>query len=175
MVHLKELGLLLCDSIINGSGGLKSEGLESLILPTTETFIEMSRAELMELARSISLSNTSPGQRRADDCHWARVFGAVALSYARGGDLSVVAVLVQAAAHLGLRGPWLADAEEYILDQQQADGSFGLLASELASLQNDATVSEALLRLTVECLWALAETTALSGGRHNTTPSNQAD
>ncbi|MBV7326978.1 hypothetical protein KFU94_01690 [Chloroflexi bacterium TSY] len=163
MVALRQLGLLLCKRILGNPSGPKCESLGAVNLPTTAAFVEMSRVEILELAQTISLSGTGPWQdQEARSRHFARTWGAVALSYARVGDLSVVAALVRAAAHLGLGDPWLVDAEEYLLDQQQADGSFGFLASELALLQDDATVPEALLRLTVEILWALAETAALT-------------
>lgn len=155
---LRKLGLSLCEQICTDSGRATTTGSKSVRLPKPATFIGMSRSKILALARAISLSN--PKAWRMEDVDrrlWAQVFGGIALSYARVGDLSAVAVLVRAAAHLGLSDPWLTEAETYMLDQQRPDGCFGLIMPELALLQNDILVSDLLLRLTVEVLWALAE------------------
>jgi hypothetical protein len=160
---LRDLGLLLCDRIRYGVGGPKaSSGPEAVRLPRMANFIRMSRSEILEITGVVTLRsrnawNVSETRRRV----WSRVFGCVALSYARVGDLLTVAALVRAAAHLGQTGDWLDEAEMYILDQQQPNGSFGLLGSEFTLLQNAVTARHAVLRLTVEVLWALAETDGL--------------
>jgi hypothetical protein len=51
-------------------------------------------------------------------------------------------------------------AAEYLLDQQQPDGSFGLISEELISVETEEKRQEAVLRITVEVLWALAEINA---------------
>ena len=159
MQALRDLGLLLCDRIRSGCGGPRVSGFGAVRLPNTATFVGLNRSETLELAQIISLSPQFAWRlSTVSKGHWAQVFGGVALSYARLGDLATVAALVRAGAYLGLRGHWLDEAEMYILDQQRPDGSFGLLASELALLQADLVAPYAVLRLTVEVLWALGET-----------------
>ena len=163
MIALQQLGLLLCQHISEGSCLQIDAGSEPVQLPSPAVFVTMSRDKILALTRSISLSNPSSWNARGMyRHHWTQLFGGVALSYAQEGDLPIVAALVRAASYLGLTGSWLIDAETYMLDQQQPDGHFGLLGAELALLKNDVSASEAMLSLTVEVLWALAETGALA-------------
>ena len=119
----------------------------------------MDRKEILALTNDISLSsqntllNNAVGQKE-----WAQIFGGIALSFAYFGDISVVAALVRAAASLNLKGTTLLEAQDYLLDQQQPDGTFGLFARELKQLQSETKSTEDVrLRLTVEVLWALAQ------------------
>jgi hypothetical protein len=88
------------------------------------------------------------------------MLGGIALSYARDGDLVVVAALLRVSAHVELQGPWLTEALGHLLDQQHSDGSFGLLAPELALSGDPGGQPRVAHRLTVEVLWALAEVAA---------------
>jgi hypothetical protein len=98
-------------------------------------------------------------------CSWAELFGGLAASYARSGDVAVVAALVRAAAHLGLADPWLDEAQAYMLDQQAIAGWFGLLSRELARVQADRGSHEDVrLRLTVEVVWAICAVVAARRG-----------
>jgi hypothetical protein len=120
--------------------------------------MDMTRRRLLSLAQSIALSDEWIGPDGSWDREsWARVLGATALSYARTGDSSLVAALVRAAARMRLRGDWLAAAQTYVLDQQQPDGSFGLVLPELAVMRHTDARARVALRLTAENLWALAE------------------
>lgn len=105
---------------------------------------------------AVSRPETLPeeaSQRRG----WAELLGALAVSYARSGDVAVVAVLVRAAAHLELADPWLDEAQAYLLDQQAPAGHFGLLAREFAHLPpNTGSPEEVYVRLTIEVLWAIS-------------------
>jgi hypothetical protein len=156
---LRQLGILLCERIENGAGGPVDGGADPVQLPALGTLVHMSRNDVLALCGRISVCPQDTSFReKAHQRHWSQAFGGLALSYARVGDLSVVAALVRAAARLRLVHPWLVEAETYLLDQQQPDGSFGLFASELALFQ-DARAGPIALRLTVEVLWALAEAT----------------
>jgi hypothetical protein len=157
---LRRLGLWLCDRIerpeVAETTDTPSRGWRRL--PSPSAILALGRRELLDLAQAIALSSppTRPdvvGDRRS----WARILGGTALSFARVGDVSAVASLVRAAARLRLRGPWLDEAQAYLLDQQQPDGSFGLLAPELALVRRSRDRTALAFRVTAEVLWAFAE------------------
>jgi hypothetical protein len=158
---LRDLGVWLCDRIESDEPELTAFEQNSFDLPPLNNFVTMSRDDLLNIAQSISTSDypaeiISNSERES----WARFMGGVALSYARSGDVAVVAALVRAAAHLDLKEQWLNNALDYVLDQQQPDGSFGLLAMEVALLGQAQLAHKAMMRLTVEVLWAIAEVSA---------------
>lgn len=161
MEALRRLGLVFCEHAAGGADGWQPQTDDPIVLPRPASFMTMDRGRLLALSERLSLGAPEMWHVRASYRErWGRYFGGVALSYARMGDASMVAVLVRAAAHLHLWNAWLCEAEEYLLDQQQPEGYFGLLAQESASLDEGAA-REAILRLTVEVVWALAETATL--------------
>jgi hypothetical protein len=157
-----EFGLCLCARIRRPSAnGAVEFASEAVTLPAASTFVEMDREQILALAQLVTLSDRSACRSQLRDREsWARILGGVALSHARDGDLVVVAAVLRTAAHLGLHGSWLTAALRHVLDQQQPDGSFGLLAPELALSEDPSCQSQVTLRLTVEVLWALAEVAA---------------
>ena len=156
---LKTLGLSLCARVRRPLAyGVNGYGSESLLLPSPSALVEMSRQEILVIAQGVTLSDRSNSAGQLDDqASWAHILGALALSHARQGDLVVVAALLRMAACLGLHGRSLEAALRHLLDQQQPDGSFGLLASELTLWNDPDGQPQIALRLTVEVLWALAE------------------
>jgi hypothetical protein len=167
---LRELGLLLCERIAQGVAGPRSRGAVSVAVPSPGALLRLPREELLALTGQIAIAPPvalpgGAGQRRC----WAELFGTLAVSYARSGDVAAVAAVVRAAAHLGLADPWLDEAQAYLLDQQAAAGHFGLLSRELAHLQADSGSSEDVcLRLTVEVSWAICAVVAASSERGGT-------
>lgn len=155
---LKHLGLLLCERIANKAPGPTGTDHDHLALPAFDSFVRMGRNELLELTGQITL-RCQPVRGRSAGLPegWAKMFGGVALSHARIGDLVAVASLVRAAGRLGLSDPWLSEATWYLLEQQRPDGAFGLFATELAVGGQSVEESDLLLKTTVEVLWALAE------------------
>lgn len=81
----------------------------------------------------------------------------ISLSYARHGDVPVVAALVRIAAILQLDSSLLADSHSYLLDQQEPDGTFGVFAREWGLCSKSEEEEHIKLRLTVEVLWSLVE------------------
>lgn len=155
---LQQLGLFLCDRI--KCGGIIPRVSEGVIfqLPALKDFVCMNRCDILEMVNRACLVGKNDYQiNRSDKYMWGRIFGGMALSFARVGDPSVVAALLRSAAHLDLNDPWIDESEIFILDQQQPDGSFGLMAPELALQQDDLSAYECRLRLTVEILWAFVE------------------
>ena len=159
---LRSLGLLCCERIRAGIALCGKGSRAPVRLPGIAAFIAMERAETLAVCRSIAMASRA-SRRGAMGCEgWKEVFGSVALSYARTGDSSTTAALLRAAAQLGLGHPWLAEAERFLLNQQNPTGSFGLFARELALLGNEGSPDAIYLSLSVEILWALAEVAALS-------------
>ena len=166
---LCELGRLLCARIAQGAPGPRSVGTISADLPTTGVFLRQSREQLMSMLRQIALAPSMPlpGGAEARRC-WAELFGALAASYARSADVTAVAAIVRAAAHLSLTDAWLDEAHAWLLDQQAAAGHFGLVSRELAHVRGDDDVGwdeDVCLRLTVEVLWAICEIVAARSKR----------
>jgi hypothetical protein len=167
---LCELGRLLCARIAQGVPGPGSIGTQSLELPTTAAFLRQSREQLMAVVRQIALAPWLPppegaGERRC----WAELYGTLAASYARSGDVAAVAAIVRAAAHLWLADAWLDEAQAWLLDQQAAPGHFGLVSRELAHMRANTDGcdedEDVCLRLTVEVLWAICEIVAARSQR----------
>jgi hypothetical protein len=155
-VALRKLGILLCERISTGLGPPLGASALDVKFPNPEDFVVLPRDEVLRLAQIASVSAPDAMRGRNGRATWSKILGGLALSYAGTGDLPVAAALVRAGASLRLDGPWLEEALVYLLDQQQSEGCFGLIAlgPSLANIEGD--TSEALLRLTVEVLWALA-------------------
>lgn len=160
-VALQELGLWLCDQISCPAAQLIRLDEEPVNWLTLDAFVNASRGELLYFLQAVILS--ARGSWLADLWErelWAQFMGGIALSYARVNDVVVVAALIRAAAHLDISGAWLTDVQRYLLDQQQPDGSFGLLDQEIAVINQKDPKRNVVMRLTVEVLWALAEMSA---------------
>jgi hypothetical protein len=173
---LRSLGLLCCKRLRSGRG-LRGRGGSALVrLPTAAVFVTLGRERTLALCRSISLASVRARLMDAKKQEsWSEMFGGVALSYARVGDPSTTAGLLRASAQLGLKHPWLVEAERFLLDQQTPEGCFGLFARELALVGSDGAPWMAHLNLSVEILWALAEVAALHAGHEHGNDDGAAD
>lgn len=117
------------------------------------TLVELPREGLLAWANTVAISSPPAAPVRPDTAH---LISSLAVSFAISGDLAVVAALIRAASRLGVQEYELSECLEYLIDTQQSDGSFGLVAPELAILGHDGQTETIQLRLTVETLWALA-------------------
>jgi hypothetical protein len=130
---LRGLGLMCCANLAAGTGLYSKTGPSRVRLPPPARFVAMERTKLVALCNAISRSfdreRPLTGQREG---FWSEMFGAVAQSYARVGDISTTAALLRSAAQLGLSHIWLAQCEGFLLDQQAPEGNFGLITRELA-------------------------------------------
>jgi hypothetical protein len=159
---LRSLGLHCCKRLLSGVGWSGTGRSTLLRLPTTAAFVTLGRERTLALCRSISLASIRARRLEVEKRrNWNEVFGSVALSYARAGDPSTTAVLLRTSAQLGLKHPWLVEAELFLLDQQAPEGCFGLFTRELALVGGEGAPWMAHLNLSVEVLWALAEVTRL--------------
>ncbi|PFW75846.1 hypothetical protein COL23_13525 [Priestia aryabhattai] len=150
-VALKKLGLILTDEIINSTYDFKItlDHYQHIQEPISLVFME--RKELLNLVREVALSNIEALKNKKK---LAKVMNALAVSYANVGDLEVVAVLLRTVARLDLNIDYTSDIIDYLLDQQQPDGYFGLLPEGLIEKKE---AFSAALRLTVEVIWAFYE------------------
>jgi hypothetical protein len=157
---LRMLGLSLCDSIcLSKDAPQFAVAYQTFSLPSLPDWVALPRSDLLSLAQAATLGD---GRARlpADAEICAQFFGGLALSYARVGDVSVVACLLRMAAHLSLHSAELTTARRFLLDQQHPDGYFGLLAPEFSISAKRARHQDVVLRLTVEVLWAACELSA---------------
>jgi hypothetical protein len=155
-IALRDLGLLLCGGVPTGWVPPSNGVLVPMELPSLSRVITMDRSKLLSVARCIATAEQDTFDLMSARVDWAAAIGGLALSYARVGDLCVVAALLQSAAGADLDNSWIREAQIYLLDQQQPSGCFGLISAELALAGGDIVESEVQLRLTVECLWALS-------------------
>ncbi|PFO89835.1 hypothetical protein [Bacillus cereus] len=98
--------------------------------PTIGELVNMNRQQILKFSRN--LSNATTYGRHPIDCgSLTTILPNLAVSYARDWDIEVVSVLLRTCAYLNLNQDisckW---SLEWLLDQQQEDGSFGLLKPE---------------------------------------------
>lgn len=159
--ELCNLGLLFCNSIYKGKLLLTTEKTNNVnrILKLPTDLINFNRDELLIFSQQLDISNIESWNTSNEEKEiWSQFLGGIAISYAIEGDLSVVAALVKAAAILNLNGKEIIEASNFILDQYQSEGYFGLYSEEINHLNKEQRTNF-FLRLTVEVLWALAEQT----------------
>jgi len=157
---MRELGLLLAKRIEERKSGPLVQGERSGFNPALFDLLFLERQELTRLLQGISLDD-EPGRevdpaRRLELCE---LLAGLAVSYARDGDVSIVATLVRALGQMGFSGPWLDDAVDFLEAQSCPAGAFGLLAIEADQLKlksEGILDGSGLLRTTVEVLWAFA-------------------
>jgi hypothetical protein len=126
-------------------------------LPTASALVGGSREEILGVcARVAALSGW--GRFPVAIGSLGSIFQALCISYARDWDIEVVSNLLRACAHLRIHTHLACTwAVEWLLDQQQNEGSFGLFAPEARLAQKDPNDWTLRFLPTVEVLWTLAE------------------
>ncbi|MGA5696086.1 hypothetical protein ACPCHU_15895 [Bacillus bombysepticus] len=150
---LREFGLALADQILNSKYDLRIVLDDIRDVPTPISFVFMEREELLNLVRKMSICNLEKLNNRKD---LAKVINALSFSYGNVGDVEVVAVLTRAVVRLNSDVDYISNITHYLLDQQHPEGCFGLLLEDIFEKEY---LTNAVLRLTVEVLWALFEIT----------------
>jgi hypothetical protein len=144
---------LLCDL-----AGLPVASTPAIALPEARELVTAPREQIMELCRLITMT-TSAGLRRIELGGRADLLPALAFSYARDWDLELACSLLRASAYLGLSARseclWTT---QWLLDQQNEDGSFGLLRAEAAHCGHDTADWPSYFERTVHAVWALGDT-----------------
>lgn len=157
---MRKLGLLLAKRIEERKPGPLVQDEENNFRPALFDLLFGKRQELMILLQGGTLYDTSG--RDVDSAKKAELrelLAGLAVSYAREGDVSMAATLVRASGQMGFAGPWLDDVVDFLDAQCCPAGAFGLLAIEADQLKLSSEGildGSALLRTTVEVLWAFA-------------------
>jgi hypothetical protein len=145
----RDLGLVLC-----GCAKAKRSPPDNKIehqmtvLPDPTSLIEMDRSALLELSRHYVGEPCSKNDSDLAIAHLATAF-------ARSDDVQGTAALLRLSELLHTERDVTYDAWSYVLAQQQNDGSFGLLAPELALLGKPEEKARIQIGLTVEVLWSI--------------------
>jgi hypothetical protein len=154
----RQLGLQLCDCVETGVfPAIPAAALVSAALPDPTTLVRLDRSAFLELSRNLNPSASIDERKK-------HALSELAVSFARSGDLQVVAAIVRMAAELGIQNDRVSKAQQFLLDHQQPGGSFGLFEPELSALGDGETGLVARLAMTVEVLRALA---AIAGSDAN--------
>jgi hypothetical protein len=154
------MGIFLTENILDRNGSIPIQYSPQLCkISTPEELVEMSRDEIIELSRI----NYNDQTAAISDLYL--ILPQLALSYARMDDLQAVAALLKLSAVYNVQPQKVEDAWNYVLLQQNSNGSFGLLAAEIMLLGQENNIAPYLM-MTTEVLQAIASA-GLQQGLHN--------
>lgn len=146
---LRALAIAMCDQLA-AEGPVCHDDMESgasqLELPEPGALIALDRDAVVRLGRQ--------GGTVAADVETRILLGHLAVSYARVGDPQTCAALLRLAARAGHDDAACRLGWTFLADQQQPDGSFGLMAPELHMLVDPGRGLAARLALTADILFA---------------------
>jgi hypothetical protein len=149
---------LLCDLL-----SIRVARSRRLNVPPVSTLVIAPRDEILELCRLLTMVS-SCGARRIAGGPGAAMLPQLAACHARDWDIEASSALLRACQYLGLSHSiackWTI---EWLLDQQQSDGRFGLLRAESSKCGWDPADWRTYFEPTVHALWALADITRTSG------------
>jgi hypothetical protein len=115
------------------------------------------REEVLEICRWIMVS-TACGRCAVDFRDSRLVLPQLSVSYARSWDIGAVCAIIRVCAYLGLAGtPACHWASEWVLDQQQFEGWFGVFRPGEAMDQLAPETWQRRFAATTDALWCLAE------------------
>lgn len=156
--ELRSLGILLCDSTLSGKLVDLCNDNKGFTFPEPFIILHMNRIELIKLMKDISLLNSEQIHLKKNERNiWSFIIDALIASYARTGDLEVVAILIRASTRLSLKIKYINEAMNFLLNHQNINGCFGLLGRENIELHGTQKEPFIFLRLTVEVIWTITE------------------
>jgi hypothetical protein len=145
-----------------------------LRIPATSALMITPRDQIIELCQLLTMAS-SCGVRRIDPGPGASALPQLAASYARDWDIETSCALLRACQYLRLSDStackWTID---WLLDQQQSDGRFGLLRAEASKCGWDPDDWRTYFEPTVHAIWALADIAGISGLTKLVRPRQQA-
>ncbi|WP_161515201.1 hypothetical protein [Priestia megaterium] len=150
-ISLHALSMILSTQIKDGKQNLNYIIHQKVELPPPFKLVLMSLSEFRTFIHTINFCN--PEALYLEPLiigEWSRILEGLALSYARDRDVLTVSGILRCAIRLKIEDGWLNIVQNFLLDQQQPDGSFGFFKPELVD-------TEIRLRYMTETLWALAE------------------
>ncbi|AMR06557.1 hypothetical protein [Bacillus thuringiensis] len=150
-ISLYALSMILSNQIKDVEHNINYIIHQKVELPPPYKMILMSLPEFRTFIHTINFCNpetlyVEPSIIR----DWSRILEGLTLSYARDRDVLTVAGILRCAIRLKIEDQWLDIGQNFLLDQQQPDGSFGFFKQELVD-------TEIRLRYMSETLWALVE------------------
>jgi hypothetical protein len=115
------------------------------------------RSEMLEVCRLV-LMISACGVRQIEWGDVSLILPGLALSYAMEWDVEAVTTLLRTCVYASVANePSCGWALEWLLDQQEADGRFGLLAPESVKMRQEPADWKAYLAPTVSAVWCLSE------------------
>lgn len=126
-----------------------------VFMPNADVLVNLSRPALLRLMLQVVRARRIEYPDEWTSQEYAGLLGGLALSYARDGDLTAVAIIVRASARFRTREALLDEACLFLLDHQSESGGFGLLAAEAAENGYDQAAIGAQLKATVDVISAL--------------------
>lgn len=127
------------------------------LIPALAEFVTSDRAAAIEVCRRITVS-TSCGTRHLEPGEISVVLPFMCFSYAKQWDIEMTCILLRTCTYLGLSNSQACEwAREWILDQQQEDGRFGLFAPEAYRGGWNPADWHLYWGATVNAIWTIAE------------------
>jgi hypothetical protein len=126
-------------------------------LPLVQDPLVAERTRLLEVCRLV-MTTTACSLRHLEMRELASALPALSVSYAIDWDIEAVSTFLRTAAYLGnTQASGCQWARSWLLDQQQNDGRFGLLAPEARKLGRACRDWKLYFHSTVNAIWCLAE------------------
>ena len=145
---------MVCDLLRRNGGEPAQVGERQSCLPGLAALVTASRGDVMEVCRIVMMA-TSCGLLPLGVTELPAILPALALSYARDWDIECSCALLRACAYLHISdAPACRWAWDWLLDQQQTDGRFGLVTQPSETEEAGWSFS---VGPTVSAVWAIAE------------------
>ncbi len=153
---LIQLGLQASRQIINGEKYTDSYSNLILELPDSFDLITIPRDELLKFAKQAKYSKFS-WVSDVTKYNFAKTLAGLALSYANEDDLEMVATLYSIVARCEFTHQWLFYLQQYLLNQQEPDGSFGIFVTPHSRDEIKKSTKLVSLSFTILVLTAFSE------------------
>jgi hypothetical protein len=145
---------LVCDLLRRNGGDPVQAGERQSCFPGLGALVTAGRGEVIEVCRNVMMA-TSCGLLPLGGTELPVILPALAFSYARDWDIECSCALLRACAYLHTcDAPACRWARDWLLDQQQSDGRFGLMSQPGETEEGGWSLSAGP---TVTAVWALAE------------------
>jgi hypothetical protein len=143
-----DTALALCDCALKREPFQIEANTPFSALPDPLGLINLDRMALIELSRNYT---GGPSAKNDSDLMIAHL----ATAFARSDDVQATVALLRLSETIQSNRHLLQQSWDYVLSQQQSDGSVGLLAAELALLKQPGEKLRIQMALTLEVLWAI--------------------
>lgn len=150
---VSKLGMV-CDLLRRNGGDAAQVGDRQSCFQGVAAMVTASRAEVIEVCRTVMMA-TSCGLRPLGATELPMILPTLAFSYARDWDIECSCALLRACAYLHISdAPACRWTRDWLLDQQQSDGRFGLVTQPSETEEAGWSLS---VGPTVSAVWAITE------------------